>query len=262
VSGRGKDKQAGVIARTTCGAEVSLAQLDGDILVVLAVDEDPRDSQRQQLDRGGSGIASGIPGGAAAEKGSDGTVAEAQLPGAGEIGHRCEGDGAAQPEWMGCRQRGARSDAVAPPHPERQLPPGGMPQRNDAVEVKVVEGGEVAQEVGGGSHVEQSARPAAPRLADSAVLDVPGGKPGLGECRGGMAKVGEIVARTPVAAMEEKDGRMGSGSGGESKLAELRRLRTVGNTTAGRREEIEDPLGHRVRRTARATETGSRRRSA
>src|SRR4029450_10122093 len=68
----------------------------------------------------------------------------------------------------------ATADPAPPRHPERELPARGVSQRDDPAQVETVLRRERPQVVGRTADVEERARPAAPRVAEATVLDVPG----------------------------------------------------------------------------------------
>ena len=57
------------------------------------------------------------------------------------------------------------------------------------MQIEVMDRRKLAQEVGCAGHVEEGARPAAARVANAAILDVPGGNATLSKGSAGVAKV-------------------------------------------------------------------------
>src|SRR6185437_11396608 len=106
-----------------------------------------------------------------------------------------------------------------------------------------------AQVIHGSPDVEVRARPPAARLAESAVLDVPGGDAIRLERVGHRGEVASVRVRgLEAAAMDEDDYRMRPGARRDAQLSGLTRVCPVRNTpvrrTAGERLEI--LRGHQV----------------
>ena len=87
-------------------------------------------------------------------------------------------------------------------------------------------------------HVIQSARPAAARIADPAILDVPSCRAGAGQGRAKMSSVVQIVSVSPVPAVNEDDHGMRARPVRYSNIAELQRVFAIRNArvSLGRRK--------------------------
>jgi hypothetical protein len=83
-------KQADVVAHRSRSPTIAFAQLEGHVLILLPVDEDLRNLQREQLDRGCSSVPVGVLVRATLEEQYNCTVAELQFEGSTQIGHRCQ----------------------------------------------------------------------------------------------------------------------------------------------------------------------------
>ena len=134
---------------------------------------------------------------------------------------------------------------MAASQPERQMPPGGVSERERMIQREVVLRREDAQKIGGGSHILKCSRPATAWLARAAILDIPGGEARRCQRGAGMAKVVQIVANAPVAAVNANHDGMRPLASGHAQIAELPRLRAIGNALARIRQfALKNVLAH------------------
>src|SRR6266436_5971623 len=100
--------------------------------------------------------------------------------------------------------------------------------------VQIVTFGDLRDEAVPATHILECARPAAAGIAHPAIFHIPGGKPLGGKSGAKMAVVGEVILRTPVAAVKVDDyGKRTSGFR-HPQFTELIWVGTVGQTSVRR----------------------------
>src|SRR5690348_1383260 len=121
---------------------------------------------------------------------------------------------------------------MAASQPERQMPPGGVPERERVIQREAVLRREDAQIIRGGGDILKRSGPATSWLAGTAIFDVPGGEARCGQRGAGVPKVVQIISRAPVAPMNANHDGMWPFASGHAQIAELLRLRPIGNALA------------------------------
>src|SRR5687767_10357308 len=98
-----------------------------------------------------------------------------------------------------------------------------------------------AQKIYSPRDVLKGSRPAASRVAEPTVLDVPRGDAASGKRRAQMRSVAEIVARAPEATVDDDGDRVRPSTVGEPQVAEVQSVRAIGETeSGGRGGKVED----------------------
>src|SRR5258707_7648281 len=131
-----------------------------------------------------------------------------QLPGATQIYHPSERYHAAHGIVMGRES-------------ERQLSTGRVSEDENPFGVDRILPGKLAQELIAGGNVFKAARPASAGIAYAPVFEVPGSETGLGERRAEKARVLEIVASAPEAAVNKHRCREWSRPFRQTQIAKL-----------------------------------------
>jgi hypothetical protein len=126
--------------------------------------------------------------------------------------------------------------------PEGEVAAGRVADGDDALQIEVVRGGEVAEVGAPPSDVLECAWPAAARFADAAELQAPRGDAGRGECGAQVADVQQVVLGAPEAAVEHDGHRVWPCAHGQTQVAELRRLCAVGNAQVRKRRNASEDL--------------------
>ena len=111
---------------------------------------------------------------------------------------------------------------------EGELSTSGMTHDHDFAGVQTVTFDELRQEPVGASNIFKSAGPAAAGVADAAILHIPGGESFRGQCRAQMSSVSEIVFGSPEAAVNVHDALGRAFAFGQTNLAELVGIGSVG----------------------------------
>jgi hypothetical protein len=104
------------------------------------------------------------------------------------------------------------------------MPSGAVPDRADAIEIDGVP--EAGQEVDSRRDVEKGLGPAA-AVPDAPVLEIPGGKAVLGQVLAEARHQRSVVARSPVAAVDDDDDRIRTVAVGDEQLTVLARIVSV-----------------------------------
>src|ERR1700675_1325583 len=104
---------------------------------------------------------------------------------------------------------------------------------DNSIQVQTIARRQLLEMFGAVKHVIHGARPAAARIADSPILQVPGRRSSACERGTGMSGVTKTVGISPKSAVNEDDHRMWSRTFGHSKIAELHRILPVRNPSVG-----------------------------
>ena len=171
----------------------------------------------------------------AAEELRDGVAADAARRPRPKVGDAGERDDATEAQGIGDVKRRAPRQARPGREPERELAAGRVAEGDDAAEVERMLLRGLAQVVGPAGHVLERARPAAPGVAEAAVLEAPRRVALGGERRGEAAHVVEAPRRLPAAAVDDDHDRVRAGTLRQPQLGHLLRRRAVGDRVVGRR---------------------------
>src|SRR5215469_3825128 len=84
-----------------------------------------------------------------------------------------------------------------------QLPPGRVPEYEDAPGVDGILAGKLAQELVSGGHVFKAARPSSSGITNTPVFEIPGDKARFRERGAEKARMPKVVSRAPEAAVDK-----------------------------------------------------------
>ena len=202
------------------GRDVAPAHLVRDAVVRVAVDHDLAGAEREQLERRAVG----------------------EVLRRHEAG-RCALGAAALGGVANVGDRGQRDDrqAAALRRPERELAAGGMADEHRAAVVGQGQSVAVGQRT---FEVLRCRGPFAAGIAEPAVLEIPASDPGAAECLAEVTEVDQVVGRLPVAAVQHERERERPVAGRDAKVAELERLRPVGDPRVRRpRRRVGENVG-------------------
>src|SRR5947209_5136087 len=107
-------------------------------------------------------------------------------------------------QWIG------RRNTMPPGKPEREMAAGGMAIDDDSAEIEAVLACQAAYKVGGRGHVLKRSGPAATRVSDASILDVPRRESNLRQSMAQMTSVEQMVFRSPEPSVNVDDHRMRS----------------------------------------------------
>src|SRR5579871_940403 len=107
-----------------------------------------------------------------------------------------------------------------------------MAERDDARQVEGIGFSQRAQMVSRRRNIYEGSRPAAARIAQPAILDVPGGEAQRGERSAGVAEVRQPIARAIIAAVNANDHRMWSCTHWQAQVAKVIGVAAIGQPLA------------------------------
>jgi hypothetical protein len=148
-----------------------------------------------------------------------------------------EGGGAGERRRIAIAER-TRRDAATPGEPEGEMPTRRVPDRDDASEIESMVWRERPQVLGGGGDIDECAGPAAARLTDPPVLDIPTGDAARGEVIAESIHQVESVAGAPVATVDKDDDRVWPHPARHAQIAEAGRRGTVAQLSRDHRHAI------------------------
>ena len=220
VTGVRQDSQLTHIAERLRGGAVGLGDEHRDGLVLVAVENELLDSERQALTRGGEHIALGMLLGGSTHQRERGLVRRRDDSGQAEIGDpRLGDDGTKRDPWRGAwrlvRERPSGGG------PERKLPACAVPDRANSIEIERYF--EIGQQIDSRGDVGEGLRPAT-AVPYTPVFEVPGSETPPSEVLAEPRHQRAVPASPPVAAVDDHDDCVRPAAVGQEQLAELARV--------------------------------------
>src|SRR5215510_1095939 len=85
---------------------------------------------------------------------------------------------------------------------KRQLPSGGVAHHDDPLGIKLIVACDLGKKTATTYNILERSGPAAARIANTAIFNIPGGTPFPCKCRTQMAGVKQVVLNPPVSAVD------------------------------------------------------------
>ncbi len=201
VPGAWQDAQLALVTDRLRGRCVGLGDGHRDGLVVLAVQQQLRDSEWQAFARRGKRVPLRKVFGRAAQEGSGRLVRRRSVGRESKVGDaRLRHDSARSHPW--CRAGRITRERRAGSSPESEMPARAVPDHPDAFEIQWYI--ELAQEIDPRGHVRERLGPAA-AVPDAPVLEIPGGDAPMDEVFAELRHHRAVVGRLPEAAVDDDD---------------------------------------------------------